>query len=120
MVVTTTSKQVAIQLFNEEMMDTHSGNGEVEYWVQRQVNDIDMNTVFIDDDIQPRSEARMIMRRAYPVKYQFIQSEDKYWNNTGECVVDQIDKIYGLLIKQLARDNVIKQCSEIENGLDNN
>ena len=49
----------------------------------------------------------MMMRSVFPVKYQSIPSDDKYLNNTGECVVDQIDKIYGGLNKKLSRENLL-------------
>jgi hypothetical protein len=58
--------------------DTYSANGEVECWIQRQVNDVDLHSDYIDDDIQHQSEAEMMLRKAYPIKHQFIPSEENY------------------------------------------
>ena len=36
-------------------------------------------------------------RQAYPVNYEFKQSDKKFLQNDGMCVVDKIDNIYGHL-----------------------
>ena len=147
MIITAKSKQEAIQTFKKEMAQRHSRNvatndddpfidddaptvsgrtfggtikrtrGSDEF-IEQKVNSVDVDSVFIDDDIHSHSEANMMMKSVYPVRYQFIPSDDEYLDNTGECVVDQIDKIYGGLSKKISRDNFIKQCYEIENGMD--
>ena len=137
LVITAISKVEAIKLFKKEMVQKYSrsvkpssnekaeeevddGGGGTDYFCDDEVTGVDIDSVFIDKDIKSHSESNMMMKSVRPVKYQFIPSDDKHLNNTGECVVDQIDKIYGHLNKKLSRNNFIKQCYELENGMNKN
>ena len=129
MVISATTKQEAIKILKKEMVQRYSRNESTkdddpfidddapttkrgggggsgglrkvdsDEYIEQTVDEVDIDSVFIDDDIHSHSEANMMMKSVFPVKYQFIPSDDKYLNNTGECVVDQIDKIYGGLKK---------------------
>ena len=86
----------------------------------RSVKNVKVDSVVAETSLTAGHESNSMMRRAFPVQYDFIPSDDKYLNNEGECVVDQIDKIYGHLNNNLSRDNFINQCDSIENAnLDN-
>ena len=82
-----------------------------------------MEDVFVDDvkDVKPyvpRSELETHLRSATPVRHGFIQSDETRLKNNGQCVVDQIGKIYGHLHSDLARARFIEACYEHEQDLD--
>ena len=84
-----------------------------------------MEGVFIDDATEagpyvPRSELDTRLRSAAPVKYDFIQPDETRLKNNGQCVADQIDKIYGHLRSDLARERFLEACYEHERGLNIN
>ena len=147
LVITAISKVEAIKLFKKEMVQKYSRSvkpsnnekaeeevddnggyylnftddrGGTDYVCDDEVTGVDIDSVFLDKNTKSHSESNMMMKSVHPVKYQFIPSDDKHLNNTGECVVDQIDKIYGHLNKKLSRNNFIKQCYELENGMNKN
>ena len=63
----------------------------------REIEETIISDIFGESSLTAGHESNAMMKRAYPVTYDFIPSDDKYLNNEGECVVDQIDKIYGHL-----------------------
>ena len=66
----------------------------------------------------PRSELETHLRSARPVKYDFIPPDESRLRDNGQCVVDQIDNIYGHLRSDLARARFIEACYEHKRGLD--
>ena len=86
--------------------DDNGGRGSASYeglgldsdsYHDRGVKNVKVDSVVAETSLTAGHESNSMMRRAFPVQYDFIPSDDKYLNNEGECVVDQIDKIYGHL-----------------------
>ena len=96
------------------------GGDDSDAYMNRGVKSVKVESIVAESSLTAGHESNSMMKRAFLVTYDFIPSDDKYLNNEGECVVDQIDKIYGHLNKNLSRDNFINQCDSIENAnLDN-
>jgi len=104
----------ARQMFADIVRGSHPGGNGLgsDQWKNETVED-----VFIDDvknvkPFVPRSELETRLRSATPVKYDFIQSDETCLKHNGQCVLGQIDKIYGRLRSDLARARFIEACSE--------
>ena len=118
---------MAKDAFNKNIDNGASGSGNGNHriggsddYINKKLDDIFIDDVVAESSLTAGHESNAMMRKAYPVKYDFIPSDDKYLNNEGECVVDQIDKIYGHLNNSLSRKIFINQCHSIENSnLDN-
>ena len=57
--------------------------------------------------------SQMMMRKYEPLKYNFIQSDDKFLSNPGFCVPDQFVNTYSKYIKKLTLDYFIDLCYKV-------
>ena len=67
-------------------------------------------TSSIGSGIKP---SQMMMRKYEPLKYNFIQSDDKFLSNPGFCVPDQFVNTYSKYIKKLTLDYFIDLCYKV-------
>ena len=75
---------------------------------------INVDSVFVEINVKHHDEKEMKMKSVYPVRYEFIPSDEKHLKEEGFCVIDQISSIYGPLLKKLSKDNFIQQCRATE------
>ena len=117
-----TSRAMAKRKFEEQVKSRHlGGNGfDSDHWKNETVEDVFINDITETKEHEPRRELDTRLRSVGPVRYGFICSDESHLRNNGHCVVDQIDKLYGHLNSELSRLNFIRQCNELENGIDDN
>ena len=65
--------------------------------------------IFVDDvadasSVRANNEMDSFMKSVLPYQYEFIPSDNSLLVNEGECVIDQVSKIYGDQIKALRRE----------------
>ena len=78
----------------------------------------EFHSIFVENNIKHHDEKEMKMKSVYPVRYEFIPSDEKHLKEEGFCVIDQISSIYGPLLKKLSKDNFIQQCRATEKSID--
>ena len=78
----------------------------------------EVNSIFVENNVKQHDEKEMKMKSVYPVRYEFIPSDEQHLKEDGFCVIDQISSIYGPLLKKLSKDNFIQQCRATEKSID--
>ena len=78
----------------------------------------EVNSIFVENNVKQHDEKEMKMKSVYPVRYEFIPSDEKRLKEEGFCLIDQISSIYGPLLKKLSKDNFIQQCRATEKSID--
>jgi len=111
---------MAAEYFNN---NNHSKGQGSDDWRSSKVTDIFIDDVVPESSFKAKSEKDSMMKKAYPVKYDFIPSDDRHLKHEGECVIDQIVGMYSEQCKNderlmkrnkmmpiyFSRDNFIKQ-----------
>ena len=72
-----------------------------------------MEDIFIYDvadasSVRANNEMDSYMKSVLPYQYGFIPSDNSLLVDEGECVIDQVSKIYGDQIKALRREKMIE------------
>jgi hypothetical protein len=108
-VFSASSKSEAIKMLEQHIIDEHTVNVSDGYDSNKccNVRNMQINSVTVVSSYTSVNENDSVMKRAYPVKYDFIPADDKYLTHQGLCVIERIDNIYGKLNKKLNRENFI-------------
>ena len=61
----------------------------------------ELHIVFVENNVKHHDEKEMKMKSVYPVRYEFIPSDEKHLKEEGLCVIDQISSIYGPLSEKV-------------------
>ena len=66
--------------------------------------------IFIDDvvdasSVKTNAEMDSFTKSDLPYEYEFISNDNSLFEKEGECVIDQISKIVGEVIKGFRREN---------------
>jgi len=118
-------KQMATDYFNN---NNHSKGQGSDDWRSSKVTDIFIDDVVPESSFKAKSEKDSMMKKAYPVKYDFIPSDDRHLKHEGEFVTDQTVGIYSeqwkneeKLMKRnkmtpvyFSRKNFVEECENIE------
>jgi hypothetical protein len=77
--------------------------------------------IFIDDvadasSVRANNEIDSFMKSVLPYQYVFIPSDNSLSVHEGECVIDQVSKIYGDQIKALRREKLIERNANLKNS----
>jgi len=115
-VIRASSKSEAIKIYEQQIKDAQNKDFGDSYDDHKayNVDNITIDSITVVSSYTSVNENNSIMKRAYPVKYDFIPADDKYLTHQGLCVIEQIDNIYGKLVKQLNRDNFISHIKAVE------
>ena len=108
------SKEEAKQIYIQNLNDEIAPNPQKTKYAGKFT---EVDDVFIDDVVQAsngNSEMDSFMRSVLPFQYEFIPMDNSLLEKDGECVIDQISKLYGEKIKGLQRDKLIQKVKEIE------
>ena len=81
----------------------------IKIYIEQNVDDIDIDDITHLSTYNARHELNAMMRQAFLVNYDFIPSDNKFLQNDGMRVVDQIDKIIGQLNKQAEQIKLYKK-----------
>ena len=101
------------------MRGSHLGGNGLgsDQWTSESLEDVFVDDVKEAKPYVPRSELETHLRSATPVRYDFIQSDETCLKHNGQCVLDQIVKIYRHMRLGLARERFVEACYEYERGL---
>ena len=101
-VFSASSKSEAIKMFEQHIIDEHTVKFSDGYDSNKccNVRNMQINSVTVVSSYTSVNENDSVMKRAYPVKYDFIPADDKYLSHQGLRVIEQIDNVYGTLNKK--------------------
>ena len=115
------SLQQAQQLFKDSLLDEFQDDF---YGHSAIVKDIEFTSTIKLEDLSKTNnknfykQEAMFLQSSSHINYNFTNEENKYLENKGECVIDNLVGKYSDKIKKLTRENLLKLLDKFYNEID--